>query len=71
MELPIDQKAFIDALNSIRGDVINRILTYGGSLNSEEVIEWIEAITNHFELNEVPSNDMVRIAKGKLRGFSL
>ena len=69
--MPTDQKAFIDALKSIRGDVTDRIPTYGGSLNSEEVIEWIEAITNRFELNKVPKNDRLRIAKGKLRGSAL
>ena len=68
IELLADQKAFIDALKSIRGDVADKLPTYGGSLNSEEVIE---AITNRFELNEVPKNDRVRIAKGKLRGSAL
>lgn len=70
-ELPADQKAFVDALKSIRGDVTDRLPTYGGCLNSKEVNEWIEAITNHFELNEVPKIDKVRIAKGKLRGSAL
>ena len=70
-EFPIDQKVFVDALKSIRGDVADTLPTYGGSLNSEEVIEWIEAITNHFQLNEVPKNDRVRIARRKLRGSTL
>ena len=71
MKLHVEQNAFIDALKSIRGDFANKLPTYRGSINSEEVIEWIEAITSHFELNEAPKNDRVRIAKGKLRGSSL
>ena len=70
-ELGADQKAFVDALKSIKGDITDKLPIYGGSLNSEEVIEWIEANTNYFELNAVPKNDRVRIAKGKLRESAL
>lgn len=43
--------------------------TYGGSLKVEELIEWIETISNHFE-NQV-KKDTVMIAKVKLKGSAL
>ena len=40
-------------------------------MNVDEVIEWMDALNCHFEYHDTPKKDRVRLAKGKLRGFSL
>ena len=35
------------------------------------MIEWIGVKINHFDLNDVPKNDIIRITEEKLREFSL
>lgn len=48
-EIPTDQRAFVDALRLVNRDTIDGLPIYSGSMEAEEVIDWIEALTSHFE----------------------
>lgn len=48
-ELDKDQHIFLDSLKSLNKDNIEGLPIYNGSLNGEELLDWIEALNNHFE----------------------
>ncbi|XP_057818140.2 uncharacterized protein LOC131031119 [Cryptomeria japonica] len=70
-KMPADQKIFVDALKSVNRDNVESLPTYGGSLNGEEVLDWIEALNNHFEYKEVLEEKKVSLARARLKGSAL
>lgn len=66
-----DQRMFLDALKSVNKDNVESLPIYSSSLNGEEVLEWIEALSNHFEYKEVPEEKRVSLAKYRLKGSTL
>lgn len=70
-EIHVDQTEFVDALNSVNRDTIDGLPIYSGSMEAKEVIDWIEALTNHFEYKEIPQDNRVKLAKARLKGFAL
>ncbi|XP_059077090.1 uncharacterized protein LOC131876228 [Cryptomeria japonica] len=70
-KLAPNQKMFLNSLKSVNRDNVESLPTYGGSLNGEEVLDWIEALNNHFEYKEVPEEKRVSLAKSRLKGSAL
>ena len=66
-----DQKVMRDAFKSISRDNLDGIPTYGGNLNGEELLEWIDALGNHFDYKEVAEEKRVNVAKSRLKGSAL
>ncbi|XP_059075269.1 uncharacterized protein LOC131875220 [Cryptomeria japonica] len=64
-KMPADQKIFVDALKLVNRDNVESLPTYGGSLNGEEVLDWIEALNNHFEYKEVPKDKKIKSKEGE------
>ena len=44
---------------------------YQGKMDSEEVLGWIEALENYFDLEDIEADKQVKIAKARLRGTTL
>ena len=44
---------------------------YQGKMQSEEVLGWIEALENYFELEDIDEDKKVKIEKARLRGTTL
>ena len=44
---------------------------YQGKMESEEVLGWIEALENYFELEDIDEDKKVKITKARLRGTTL
>ena len=44
---------------------------YQGKMESEEVLGWIEALENYFELEDIDEDKKVKVAKARLRGTTL
>ena len=44
---------------------------YQGKMESEEVLGWIEALENYFELEDIDEDKKVKIEKARLRGTTL
>lgn len=61
----------MDALKSLNKDNIEGLPIYNGSLNGEELLDWIEALNNHFEYKEVAEEKRVNLAKSRLKGSTL
>lgn len=45
------------------------LLMYGGKLDGEELIDWIGALENYFECEEVEENQKVKVAKSILKSW--
>lgn len=61
----------MDALKSLNKDNIEGLPIYNGSLNGQELFDWIEALNNHFEYKEVIEEKRVNLAKSRLKGSTL
>lgn len=70
-DLEKDQKIFLDALKSLNKDILDGLSVYNGSLNGEELLDWIEALNNHFKYKEIVEEKRVNMAKTKLKGLAL
>lgn len=70
-EIPANQRAFVDALKLVNRDTIDGLPMYSGSVEAEEVIDWIEALNNHFKYKEVPDDKRVKLAMARLKGSAL
>lgn len=44
---------------------------YGGKMDNEEILDWIDALHNYFDFKEVQEDQKVRLAKTKLKGPAL
>lgn len=44
---------------------------YGGKLYGEEILDWIGALDNHFECEDVEEDQKVKVEKSKMKGHSL
>lgn len=70
-ELDKDQKIFFDSFKSLNKDNLDGLPIYSGSLNGEELLDWIEALNNHFEYKEITEEKRVNLAKTILMGSTL
>lgn len=70
---PEDQRMekLLKAVKSDKPKVKLDVSKYGSSLNDEELLDWISTLDNHFECEEFPEEQRVRIAKTKLQGHAL
>lgn len=70
--LPADQRQFVKALNRVgRRDNRAELPTFSRNMNPKECMDWIEAMINYFECEEVPKNQRVKVAKSKMKGPTL
>ena len=47
------------------------VAVYDGSLIPEDVIDWINAMKNHFDYEETPTRKKVKFAVTRLKGHAL
>lgn len=66
-----DQEVFLDAFKSLSKDNLEGFPIYSGSLNGEVLLDWIDALNNHFEYKEVAGEQRVNFAKARSKGFAL
>lgn len=69
--MPQYQNLFLDAFKSISKDNLDGLPTYGGNLNGEELLDWIEALNNHFHYKELAEEKRVNVTKSRMRGSTL
>jgi len=73
-EMDPDDRRFMKMLQTVKGegtDVKMELPMYEGKMNSEEVLDWINALDNYFEYKEMPKEQKVKLAKTKLKGLAL
>lgn len=70
---PEDQRMekFLRAVKSEKNKVKIDVPNYGGNLNDEELLDWIAALDNYLECEDVPEEQMMKIVKTKLKGHAL
>ena len=44
---------------------------FDGKLEHKACMEWLKALENHFDAEEIPANQRVKVAKAKLKGPTL
>ena len=71
VEMDKDQKVFLNALKLVKKDILDHIKHSSGILNGEELLDWIEAIDNHFDYKEVEEEKRVNYVKARLKGLAL
>ena len=72
VNLPSDQRYFIEALERIgKKDAKGDLPIFLGKMDVDAVVDWIEALNNHFECENIAEKDKVKIAKSKLKGPAL
>lgn len=69
LEVDKEKKVFLDALKSLNKDNMEHIPYYSGSLNGEELLDWLEAIDNQFDYKEVQEEKRINYAKARIKGF--
>lgn len=72
-ELDPDEKRMAKLLREIKVDkhkIKIDLPMYGGNLNEEEFLDWIAALNNYFECEDVLEEQKVKIEK-KLKGYAL
>ena len=69
--IPIDQRPFLAALERVGKKGEGDLPTFHGKLDPNECVDWIEALDSHFECDQTPKNQRVRIEKAKLKGPAL
>lgn len=52
-------------------DSFENIPYYCGSLTDEELLDWIEAVDNHFDYKEADEEKRVNFSKARLKGSTL
>lgn len=57
-------------LAKVGGKTKVEIPMYEGSLNAEEVMDWIRSLDKYFDYEEVDEKKMVKFAVTRLRGHS-
>lgn len=73
-ELNPNELRMENLLKDVKGDtpkVKMEFPMYGGNLDSEEVLGWIDALDNYFEYEEVAEDQRVKFSKKKLKGHAL
>lgn len=61
-------------LKAVKGDHSDMKLDfpmYGGKMDNEEVLDWIDSLDNYFDFKEVLEDQKVKLAKTKLKGSTL
>ena len=67
--MPTYQRAMLEALERVgRKDQRLDLPMFSGKLNPEECMDWIEELDSHFECDNVPENQRVKVAKSKMKG---
>ena len=69
-EILMDQRPLLKALERVgvkEGDLPN----FHGRLNPDECMDWLEALDNHFECDQVLASQRFKLAKTKLKGPAL
>ena len=61
-----DQRYFIEALERVgKKDAKGDLPIFLGKMDADAVVDWIEALNNHFECENIAEKDKVKIAKSK------
>ena len=69
-EIPMDQSPLLQSLETTRvkgGDLPN----FHGKLNPDDCMDWLEVLDNHFECDQVPASQRLKLEKTKLKGLPL
>lgn len=66
-EIDQDQMRLIRAISKIGKRPKVEVPSYSGILNPEELIDWINALEEYFEYEEIEDPDRARFAKMKLK----
>lgn len=72
--LGIEEKKFLVVLKVVKGNHYDMKLDlpmYGGKMDNEEVLDWIDALDNYFDFKEVLEDQKVKLDKTKLKGSAL
>ena len=68
----VDQRAMLEALERVgRKDQRSDLPMFSGKLNLEECMDSIVELDIHFECNNVPKIQRVKVAKSKMKGSAL
>ncbi|GLJ41367.1 hypothetical protein SUGI_0856140 [Cryptomeria japonica] len=73
-QLGPEEKTFLAVLKAVKGDHSDMKLDlpmYGGKMDNEEVLDWMDSIDNYFDFKEVLEDQKVKLAKTKLKGSTL
>jgi len=66
------ERQFLDALGKLsRKDTKADLPMFPGKMNPEECLDWIEAMENYFECEEVAENQKVKIVNSRMKGPAL
>lgn len=72
VNLPADQRYFIEALERVgKKDAKGDLPIFLGKMDVDVVVDWIKALNNHFECENIVEKDKVKIAQSKLKGPAL
>ena len=72
INLLADQSYFIEALERVgKKDAKGDLPIFLGKMDVDAIVDWIEALNNHFECENIAEKDKVKIAKSKLKGPTL
>ena len=65
-EIPLDQRPLLQALERL-GVKGGYLPTFHGKLNLDEYMDWLEALDNHVECDQVPASHRFKLARTKLK----
>lgn len=70
--IPTEEAQFLEALERVgRRDQKSGIPMFCGKMNPEECMDWIEALENCFECDNIPENQRIKVEKHKMKGPTL
>ena len=70
--LLVDQRYFIEALERVgKKDAKGDLPIFSGKMDVDAIVDWIEALNNHFECENIVEKEKVKISKSKLKGLAL
>ena len=69
-EISENEKPFFKALKALGGKTVE-LPMFIEKMDAELVLEWIEALENHFECEKVPESQQVKLAKSRMKGAAL
>ena len=69
VNLPKNQRYFIEALERVgKKDAKGDLPIFSGKMDADAIVDWIEALKNHFECQHIVEKDKVKFSKSKLKG---
>lgn len=72
-QVDLEEERMVRMLKAVKGDgskIKLDLPMYGGSLDGEELLDWIGAMDSYFEYEEISEEQKVKLAKTKLNGHA-